>query len=468
MTTIARSLTDSKTEKSMTGQQHVQFGDELPVDFNWNAQTHPLVPIPRLLPGEPTPQQAAQVELVSECLRDGLHGVEVYPSVDAMLHYIEKLYAFGVTRVTVGIYSGDNNRVDTTIRQLLARLRDEMPAIIPIVLCLATPASLQWAANCKNIHPRLEPLVFMGTAPSRRLVQGWHLDFVLKQLAGAVAEAVRLGMTVIGASEHSTQTPPDDFREIIRVQIEEGASTFVIADTIGIARPRGAYRIAAFTRRTLDELGAKHVKLEWHGHQDTGNAIANAMLAIAAGASRIHVVARGIGERAGNVPLEGIALNINSILEEAGRPCPWKMSTIFDVLKCYEEMAEVPAPAFGMLARRYNHTTLGIHADALLKAHLLAAKAAEFGRYELAHQLRDMARRIYSAVDPESIGDQMSVGVSPWSGQNTVKLAYLLCGGDPDSLHAEEINRILNAAKERGRELDLPELRQIFWPKLAA
>lgn len=468
MSTSLRSFTAFSQEKDNSKQSDMSLQDELPLDFNWNVQAHSLVPLPRILPSEPTPKQAMGVELVSECLRDGLHGVGIYPSAEEMLQYLQALHAFGVTRATIGIYSGAHNVVDTTIRRLLTYMRDTLPDVVPIVLCLATPASLHWVADCKDIHPGLEALVFMGTAPSRRLVQGWQLDFVLKQLANSVAEAVRLGIPVIGASEHSTQTPPEDMREIIRVQIEQGAATFTLADTIGITRPRGTYRLVNFARKTLDELGAKHVKLEWHGHEDTGNAIANAMCAAAAGAQRIHVVARGIGERAGNAPLEGIALNLSAILEEAGMPVPWRMQNIFDVLNCYEELSGVSTPAFGVLGKRYNHTTLGIHADALLKAHLLADKATQLGRYDLSEKLKDMARRIYSAVDPRSVGGEISVGVSQWSGQNTVRLAYLLCGGDPEVLRADEIHHVLNMAKDLGREIDLAELKEIFWSKQAA
>lgn len=464
MTTILRPF----TVKANHEQTDMRLQGELPLDFDWNTQQHALVALPRLLPAEPTPKQVANVELVSECLRDGLHGVEIYPSAREMFQYVQTLYSFGVKRTTVGIYSGNHNVVDTTIRSLLVSMRDELPHVVPIVLCLATPAALQWAADCKSIHPGLEVVIFMGTSPSRRLVQGWQLDFILKQLASSVTEAVRLGIPVVGANEHSTQTPPDDMREIIRVQVEAGATAFALADTIGIARPRGAYRLTAFARKTIDSLGLKHVKLEWHGHEDTGNSITNALFAVAAGAQRIHVVARGIGERAGNTPLEGVVLNLASILEAAKQPLPWHMQTIFDVLEYYEKISGVETPSFGVLGKRYNHTSLGIHADALLKAHLLASKATHLGRHDLSQQLKDMAGRIYSAVDPHRVGDEISVGVSQWSGQNTVRLAYLLCGGDPEMLCADEIDRILNRAKDLGREMDLTELKEMFWSTLVA
>jgi isopropylmalate/homocitrate/citramalate synthase len=443
------------------GSGHQSF-TAVPLDFNWNTEPHPLSPIPTVLPSEPTPFQAARVEMVSECLRDGLHGVEVYPSVEDMLRYIGALSAFGIHRGVVGIYSGEDNSVSMTIKSLLRSMRDDFPSFTPLVLCLATPASLKWTATCKDINPRLEAIIFMGTAPSRRLAQGWELDFILRQLGRIVGEAVQLGIPVIGATEHTTQTPPDDLRQLIQVQVEQGAYSFGLADTIGIVRPQGAYRIVRFARSVLDEMGAQNVKVEWHGHRDMGNALANSLSAITAGAEAIHVVARGIGERAGNTPLEDVALNITAILEEVGQTSRWDMSRLMEVLSLYENIVAVPTPFHGTLGRRYNHTTLGIHADALLKAHLLAEQSIQAGDYETAQKLQTMARRIYSAIDPKSLGEDWSIGVSPWSGQNTIRLAYIMGGGNLDHLSTETIDRVLTRAKTLGRELKREELGDLF------
>jgi len=46
------------------------------------------------------------------------------------------------------------------------------------------------------------------------------------------------------------------------------------------------------------------VGLDWHGHDDRGLGLANALSAIEAGAERVHATALGVGERVGNTPLE--------------------------------------------------------------------------------------------------------------------------------------------------------------------
>ncbi len=441
--------------------QPISFS-HLPLDFNWNSEPHALSRVPDTLASEPTPQQAATTEFISECLRDGLHGTAIYPSVEKMLRYAHALNDFGIKRAIIGIYSGEQNVVDKTIRELLRCLRDTLPSLTPLVLCLCTPEALKWTARCKDIHPGLEAYIFMGSAPSRRLVQEWDLAFILRQLSHSVSEAVRLGIPVTAATEHATQTPPDDLKQIIQVQVEQGARGFVLTDTIGIARPCGAYRIVRFTKAILDKLNVGDSKVEWHGHRDTGNSLANALMAIAAGAVRIHVVSRGIGERSGNTALEDLVLNLAAILTEANQPVPWNMSQLLSLLSLYENITEVPTPLYGSLGKRYNHTTLGIHTDALLKTRLLSEQASQAKNAEVANTLQRMARTIYSAVDPYAIGGQWSVGVSPWSGRSSVRLAYLAYGGKPEDLSPKTIDLILEHAQEVGRELEPLELQLLF------
>ncbi|MGY1440059.1 hypothetical protein [Streptomyces reniochalinae] len=433
---------------------------DIPVNFNWNRDEDPLSPLPAQIPGEPSPEQVAGAQVLSECLRDGLQGIPGYPTVDEMMRYLHLLDGFGVKYATVGIYPGDKGRLSGIMKDLLRRMKDEVPDVVPSVLSMCTEDSLQWTAECKAIHPALESVVFMGTAPSRRLVQGWDLDFILDRLDTFIRKTVELGVPVIAGTEHTTQTSPEDLRAIVRTQIEAGASTVVLADTIGIIRPLGTYRIVRFVRDELDALGVPDVQLDWHGHRDTGNALGNAMMAVAGGAKRIHVVARGVGERSGNASLEETVLNLAAMQQEAGLPVSWEMPRLLELITYYQDMVGVPTAEHGVLGKRFSHTSSGIHSDAILKAHALAEKAHNEGNPELEAQLVDMARTVYSAIDPAFVGGTQSVTVSPWSGQSTVRLAHLHSGRDPRELSAETIEKALALANQLRRELTPDELEE--------
>ncbi|GAA3756902.1 hypothetical protein [Salinactinospora qingdaonensis] len=435
---------------------------DVPTNFNWNNEESPLAPLPQNIPGEPLASQAAGTELVSECLRDGLQGTASYPSVDKMLQYLSLLSDFGITYACVGIYPGEAGTLNAKMKELLARMRDEVPSIVPSVLSMCTEESLKWTIECKEIHPGLVSLVFMGTAPSRRLVQGWDLSFIQDKLDTFIRKTVDVGIPVIAGTEHTSQTSPEDVRAIVRTQVEAGAHSVAMADTIGTIRPLGTYRLVRFVRQELEALGMPDVKLEWHGHRDMGNALGNAMMATAAGIDRIHVVSRGVGERSGNASLEEIVLNLAAIEAEAGLPPRWEMRELLPLISFYGDMVDVPAPEHGVLGQRYSHTSSGIHTDAILKAHGLADKARGAKDFVLEDKLREMASTVYSAVNPETVGGTTSVGVSPWSGQSTVKLAYMSSGGDPQKLSSEAIENALARANELGRELTAEELEASY------
>lgn len=431
-------------------------------DFSWNSEHYSGIPVPDCIPSEPTISDVQRMELVAEDLRDGLHGVERYPTAEQMIPYLHKLNHFGINRATVGIYPGESFVVDETIKSLLKEMRQELPNMTPIVLCMTTQDSLDWTKACKDINPNLEALIFMGTAPMRRLVQGWTLDKILERLGNSTAEAVKAGIPVIGATEHTTQTPPHELKEIIKVQVLNGASSFCIADTIGIARPGGAHRITKFVKNTLMELGTPQLPIEWHGHRDLGNDVGNAMVALASGASRIHTVARGVGERAGNTQLEAIVLNIQQIYADHGMEPPWDMHSLLNLLHEYENINDIPVPTHGPLAQRFGTTSVGIHADAIHKIHILIEEAQNNDDPRAVEIFDKMARTIYSAVDPEMVGGEVDIRVGPWSGHKNVFMACRLLGGDPNSLTPETVEKVLHTARLYGRQLSTKELKDLL------
>jgi 2-isopropylmalate synthase len=75
-----------------------------------------------------------------------------------------------------------------------------------------------------------------------------------------------------------------------------------------------------FTRHLIEGTGAD-VKIDWHGHNDRGLALANAIFALEFGADRVHGCVLGIGERVGNAALDQILINLR-LLGELGTSVP--------------------------------------------------------------------------------------------------------------------------------------------------
>lgn len=164
----------------------------------------------------------------------------------------------------------------------------------------------------------MEVMTFIGSSPIRQYVEGWSIELIRKRSVEAIAFGVKEGLPVTYVTEDTTRTPPSVLRELFTAAIEAGAHRLCICDTVGHATPDGAANIVEFTRNLIDGLGV-HVGIDWHGHDDRGFALANAMAAMEAGADRIHGCVLGVGERVGNTSLEHLLRN----LERDPRFEPW-------------------------------------------------------------------------------------------------------------------------------------------------
>jgi homocitrate synthase len=86
-----------------------------------------------------------------------------------------------------------------------------------------------------------------------------------------------------------------------------GVNRVGIADTVGIGSPRQIYDLVAELRRRV------RADIEFHGHNDTGCAIANAFCALEAGATHIDTSVLGIGERVGITSLGGLVARLYAV-----------------------------------------------------------------------------------------------------------------------------------------------------------
>ena len=86
-----------------------------------------------------------------------------------------------------------------------------------------------------------------------------------------------------------------------------GAQRFRFADTLGLLDPFATYGRISMLRQTVD------LELEMHAHNDLGLATANTLAAIRAGATHVNTTVNGLGERAGNAPLEEVVMALRHL-----------------------------------------------------------------------------------------------------------------------------------------------------------
>ncbi len=105
--------------------------------------------------------------------------------------------------------------------------------------------------------------------------------------------------------------------------------------------------------------------IEWHGHNDFYNAVANASTAWLFGASAVNCSMLGIGERTGNIPLEAMVFEYAALKGTFDGMNPTVISEIADYFST--EMGYKIPPMTPFVGENFNVTRAGIHADGLLK-----------------------------------------------------------------------------------------------------
>jgi len=109
------------------------------------------------------------------------------------------------------------------------------------------------------------------------------------------------------STEDSLRSDPEDLFRVYEAVDQMGVHRVGVADTVGIGNPRQIYDLVSELRSRV------RADIEFHGHNDTGCAIANAFAALEAGATHVDTSVLGIGERNGITPLGGLVARIYAV-----------------------------------------------------------------------------------------------------------------------------------------------------------
>ena len=142
--------------------------------------------------------------------------------------------------------------------------------------------------------------ILFGTSSFlREFSHGKSVDEIIAQAGEVITFIKDHGKEVRFSSEDSFRSTEGDLLRVYQAVDSMGVDRVGIADTVGIATPRQCYALAHELRRKVS------CDIEFHGHNDTGCAIANSYSVLEGGATHIDTSILGIGERNGITPLGG-------------------------------------------------------------------------------------------------------------------------------------------------------------------
>lgn len=300
----------------------------------------------------------------------------------------------------------------------------------------AAGEALAPAAN-RRIH------TFLATSP---IHMKHKLNMAPEEVVRRAVDGVRFARSftdnVQFSCEDAGRSDIGFLKEICTAVAEAGATTVNVPDTVGYMLP---FEVAEMVRQVKMAVGTRAV-VAFHGHDDLGYATANSLFALMAGAGQIEVTVNGLGERAGNTPLEELVMTL------AARPDRFAHCAVNVDTRMLVPLSRMVARATG-IAPQPNKAIVGRNA---------------FRHESGIHQDGMMKRRdTYEIISPETVGGESALPLGRHSGSRAFKNRVESLGIVADGAQVEEAFRAFKVMADNRKEVDDESIAALFDQKSA-
>ena len=364
--------------------------------YDWNSRNRR---------GPLSPLKHRKVTFFDETLRDGIQSPSIRdPSLEEKQEILRLTAALGIDAVDLGL-PGAGPRAVADVTALIEFAEREQLGIEYACAARTHERDINAVADIADATGKpIWVYAFLGSSPIRLYTENWDVSILLERTKLAADLCAKRGLPMCFVTEDTTRSTPTVLDQLFRCAVDYGVQRLCLCDTVGHATPDGVHDLVSFTRLLLETIRAEHVGIDWHGHNDRGLGVTNNIIALEAGADRIHGTALGIGERVGNASLDLTLMNLK-LLDELGDR---DLSQLVPWCETVARACEVPIhrqyPLVGEDAFR---TATGVHAAAVIKA----IKKGD----------RDLADRIYSGVPANWFGKHQSIEIGFMSGESNVR-----------------------------------------------
>ncbi len=276
-------------------------------------------------------------------------------------------------------------------------------------------------------------MLFATSEHLRRVSHGRTLDELIEQAQEVIGYLKQYAIEIRFSCEDSFRTPLEDLLRVYTAIDSMQIQRIGLADTVGIATPDQVYEVVRAVRAAVG------CDIEFHVHNDTGCAVANAFCAWQSGATHIDVTVLGIGERNGITPLGGFIARLLTIDPQLVARYKLEMLPQLDQMIADMVGVEIPFNNYITGSAAFTHKA-GLHTKAVL---------ADPGSYEV--------------LNPEIFGRK-----------RTVAIAHRLTGWHAVAERARELGIMLSESQARAaaarlkaladeRSLDIDDVDELLY-----
>ena len=239
--------------------------------------------------------------IIESTLREGEQFVGANFTTDDKLRIADALDEFGVEYIELTSPAASPQSLEEA--KTIAR-RGLKAKVLTHIRCHVDDAKLALDTGVQGID-----LVIGTSSFLREFSHGMAMEQVIERAVQVLTwlRAQAPNLEIRFSTEDSFRSEEADLFRVYLAVDRVGVDRFGIADTVGIATPLRVYQLVSGLRR-LVKAG-----IEFHGHNDSGCAIANSVTALEAGATHIDTSILGIGERNGITPLGGLVARMYAI-----------------------------------------------------------------------------------------------------------------------------------------------------------
>lgn len=246
-----------------------------------------------------------KIDIFDTTLRDGEQAAGINLNTGEKVEIARQLEKLGVSIIEAGFPASSPGDFDA-VQKIANMVKNSK--VTGLARAMKSDIDTSWEALKGAEQPHIH--VFLATSPI-------HMEHKLMktpdEVVNIAVEAVKYAKKKFPLVQWSAEDAfRSDWKFLVRIineVIQAGATTINVPDTVGYATPAEYGALFKYLKENV--TGIDRVKLSAHCHNDLGMATANTIAAIENGADQIEGTINGLGERAGNVAIEEVAVALH-------------------------------------------------------------------------------------------------------------------------------------------------------------